>query len=218
MIALTTDNFLSPEDYLEQERHSPIKHEYIDGQAYAMAGTGGIHNIISGNFYLLLRQHLQSSLCRTYFADLKVKVAEGKRFFYPDVLVTCNPNDNPRRAYVEAPTVVIEVLSASTELFDRTQKFHAYRDLPSLQDYVLVSTQDYSVEVFHRTGENTEGDRWLLAPFQGLAAIAHLPSLDLHLPLTEIYATLEPGDLEPAPPMPMSDRHPDEFTDDRTHA
>ncbi len=75
-----------------------------------------------------------------------------------------------------------------------------------------------SVDVFHRTGENPEGDRWLLAPFQGLAAIAHLPSLDLHLPLTEIYATLEPGDLEPAPPMPMSDRHPDEFTDDRTHA
>lgn len=187
MIALTSDHYLSPEDYLEQERQSPIKHEYIDGEVYAMAGTGGIHNIISGNLYMMLRNHLQSSTCRTYFADLKVKIAEGRRYFYPDLLITCEPQDDPSRAYVEFPKVIIEVLSESTESFDRGKKFQFYRTIPSLQEYILVSSDADLVEVFRRT----EHDLWLLQTYEGQGAIAHIANLNLDLPLADIYATLD---------------------------
>ncbi|GAB4276609.1 MAG: Uma2 family endonuclease [Oscillatoriaceae cyanobacterium] len=200
MIALNSHNYISPEEYLEMERHSPIKHEYMDGEIYAMAGTGGIHNIISGNFYVLLRSHLQSSPCRTYFADLKVNVERGKRFFYPDLIVTCDPKDDPSCAYVEAPQVIIEVLSESTESFDRGKKFQYYRTIPSLQDYILISSQEYLVETFHRT----ENNLWLLQTYQGLEAIVHIESLAIDAPLGEIYATLDLT-TQPIPPSPPTD-------------
>jgi Uma2 family endonuclease len=187
MIAIKSDHPISPEEYLECERHSPIKHEYIDGDVYAMAGTSTNHNIISGNLYIFLRNALKNSPCRTYFADIKVRIDEGKRFFYPDVLVNCEPTDNRNVVYVDTPTVIIEVLSESTESFDRGKKFQYYRTLPSLQDYILVSSQDYVVEIFHRM----EGDRWMLETYQGLSQVARIASLDLNLPLAEIYATLE---------------------------
>jgi len=186
MIAVRSSDYISPEEYLDRERHSPIKHEYIDGEMYAMAGTGGIHNIISGNLYVLLRSYLKSTSCRTYFADLKVNIAQGKRFFYPDLIVTCDPHDDPSRAYVESPKVIIEVLSESTESFDRGKKFQYYRTIPSLQDYILVSSQEYLVEIFHRM----ENNLWLLQTYQGLEAIAQIESLAIDAPLGEIYATL----------------------------
>ena len=93
MIALKSDYYMSPEEYLEFEHHSDIKHEYLDGEVYAMAGTGGVHNIISGNLYMSLRNNLQGSNCRTYFADMKVKLGQGKKFFYPDLVITCDQRD-----------------------------------------------------------------------------------------------------------------------------
>ncbi|MCT7976565.1 Uma2 family endonuclease [Laspinema olomoucense] len=186
MIAVKSDHHISPEEYLERERHSPIKHEYLDGDVYAMAGTSTNHNIISGNLYIFLRNALQNSGCRTYFADIKVRIDEGKRFFYPDVLVNCDPTDNRNLAHVDTPKVIIEVLSESTESFDRGKKFQYYRKLSSLQDYILVSSQDYVVEIFHRI----EGDRWVLETYQGLSQVARIESLDLNIPLAEIYATL----------------------------
>jgi len=187
MIAVKSNEPISPEEYLERERHSPIKHEYLDGDVYAMAGTSKDHNIISGNLYIFLRNALKNSPCRTYFADIKVRIDEGKRFFYPDLLVNCDPTNNRKIVYVDTPKVIIEVLSESTESFDRGKKFQFYRTLPSLQDYILVSSQDYVVEVFHRI----EGDRWMLETYQGLSQIARIDSLDLNLPLAEIYATLD---------------------------
>ncbi len=187
MIAVKSDHPISPEEYLERECHSPIKHEYLDGDVYAMAGTSTDHNIISGNLYIFLRNALKNSPCRTYFADIKVRIDEGKRFFYPDVLVNCKPTDNRNVVYVDTPKVIIEVLSESTESFDRGKKFKYYRTIPSLQDYILVSPQEYVVEIFHRM----EGDRWMLETFQGLEAIARIESLNLNIPLAEIYATVD---------------------------
>ncbi|WP_159784333.1 Uma2 family endonuclease [Sodalinema gerasimenkoae] len=187
MISVTSDDYISPEEYLEREFYSPIKHEYLDGKVYAMAGTGKAHNIISGNLYLLLRNTLHHSPCRTYFADVKVRINEGQRFFYPDLLVTCDPNDDSSLVYVDKPVVIIEVLSESTESFDRGRKFQCYRSIPSLQDYVLVSSQTYMVEVFQRT----QDDRWLLDTYQGLEAIARIESLNLDAPLADIYASLD---------------------------
>ncbi len=187
MIAIISGHNISPEEYLEQERHSPIKHEYIAGDIYAMAGTSKAHNMISGNLYLLLRSALKTSPCRTYFADLKVRIDEGQRFFYPDLLVTCDPNDDQNLVYVDNPQVIIEVLSESTESFERGKKFLFYRTIPSLKDYLIVSSQDYLVEIFHRI----EGERWVLETYQGLEAIASIESLNLKAPLSEIYATLD---------------------------
>ena len=187
MIAVKSDENITPEEYLERERHSPIKHEYLDGDVYAMAGTSKAHNLISLNLALLLRTGLKNSPCQTFIADIKVNIANQKYYFYPDLVVTCDEQDDLNAYAVTSPKVIIEVLSESTESFDRGKKFQYYRTIPSLQDYILVSSQEYAVEIFHRM----EGDRWMLETYQGLEAIARIASLDLNIPLAEIYATLE---------------------------
>ena len=197
MIALKSDYYMSPEEYLEFESHSDIKHEYIDGEVYAMAGTGGVHNIISGNLYMSLRNSLQGSACRTYFADMKVKLGQGQKFFYPDLVITCDQRDEPTLSYVTFPTVIIEVLSESTEKFDRGKKFQYYRTIPSLQEYILVSSQEYLIECFRRT----KNDLWTLQTYEGLGAIIRIESLAVDAPLSEIYATLSFD--------PVSDIQPD---------
>lgn len=189
MIAVKVNEPISPEVYLASERQSPVKREYVDGQVYAMAGTSKVHNLISGNLYLLIRNGLRGSSCQTFIADIKVRIEQGKRFFYPDLLVTCDPRDDSDLTYVDHPTVIIEVLSESTESFDRGKKFQCYRMIPQLQDYVLVSSQEYLIEVLHRV----EGDRWLLSLYEGVDAIAVIDSLNLELPLAEIYADVDLG-------------------------
>jgi Uma2 family endonuclease len=186
MIALKSDHYMSPEEYLEFEHHSEIKHEYIDGEVYAMAGTGGVHNIISGNLYMSLRNNLQGSTCRTYFADMKVKLGQGQKFFYPDLVITCDQRDEPTLFYVTFPSVIVEVLSESTEKFDRGKKFQYYRTIPSLQEYILVSSQEYLIECFRRT----KNDLWTLQTYEGLNAILRIENLAIDSPLSEIYATL----------------------------
>jgi Uma2 family endonuclease len=187
MIALTFDQPISPEEYLELESQSETKHEYLNNRVYAIAGARGTHNIISGNLYILLRDRLQNSPCQTYFADMKVRLGEGRSFFYPDVVITCDQRDDPTQAYVDFPRVIIEVLSDSTEQFDRGKKFQEYRTISSLQTYILVSSQEYLVESFRRT----EGDLWLLQTYERLDAILHLEPPSLDIPLSTIYATLD---------------------------
>ncbi|AFY83017.1 Uma2 family endonuclease [Oscillatoria acuminata] len=203
MIAVKSDEHISPEEYLERERHSPIKHEYLDGEVYAMAGTSKDHNIISLNLALLLRSGLKNSPCQTFIADIKVNIANQKYYFYPDLVVTCDEEDNSNPYAVTTPKVIIEVLSESTESFDRGKKFQCYRTLPSLQDYILVSSQEYIVEIFHRI----EGDRWMLETYQGLSEIARIESLDLNIPLAEIYATLDLTPIE-NPDSGVGDKNP----------
>lgn len=187
MIAVKSNQPITPEEYLEREHHSPIKHEYLDGEVYAMAGTSKDHNIISLNLALLLRSGLKNSPCQTFIADVKVNIANQKYYFYPDLVVTCDEEDNSNPYAVNSPKFIIEVLSESTESFDRGKKFQCYRTIPSLQDYILVSSQEYVVEIFHRI----EGDRWILDTYQGLSQTAKIASIDLNLPLAEIYATLD---------------------------
>jgi Uma2 family endonuclease len=187
MIAIKFDDSISPQDYLEQERHRPIKHEYLDGEVYAMAGTTKAHNLISLNLAILLRTALSRSRCQTFMADVKVEIDNQKYYFYPDLVVTCDDDDEMNAHAIAYPKVIIEVLSASTESFDRGKKFQCYRTIPGLQDYILVSSQTYLVEVFHRT----QGDRWLLDTYQGIEAIARIESLNLDAPLTDIYASLD---------------------------
>ena len=186
MIAIGADYCMSPEEYLEFEHNSDIKHEYIDGEVYAMAGTTKANNTISLNLAILLREKLKDSDCQTFMADIKVNVSNQKRFFYPDIVVTCDDNDDVNAYDVKFPKIIVEVLSESTEKFDRGKKFQYYRTIPSLQEYILVSSQEYLIECFRRT----KNDLWTLQTYEGLNAILRIENLTIDSSLSEIYATL----------------------------
>lgn len=161
MVAASAFSYISPEEYLAAETTSPIKHEYRDGEVYAMAGGTDAHNQIAGNLYALLRAHLRGTGCRTYFADVKAHIEVLNRFYYPDVMVTCDDRDLSSSTFKHYPCLIVEVLSDSTEAFDRGDKFTDYRHLESLQEYVLVSQTRPQVEVFRRNAEGL----WVLHPF-----------------------------------------------------
>ena len=183
MIAIQDLSPMTPEEYLAFEETSEVRHEYIDGELYAMSGGTGNHNLISLNCAVLLRGNLKNSGCRTYMSDMKVNVADSQRFFYPDVMVTCDRRDDPSLTYVNFPKLIIEVLSPSTAHFDGTKKFESYRTIPTLQNYVLIHTDEYKMDCFRRQTEYV----WTIQFYKGIEAIAHLESLDINLPLAEIY-------------------------------
>ena len=153
MTAPKQPELVSIADYLEAERYSPVKHEYVDGHVYAMTGTSKVHNLIVGNLAGILRNHLWGGPCQVYTSDIKVQA--GTRFYYPDVVVTCLPSDDP---YVETnPLLIIEVLSDSTERIDREEKRLAYQSIATLQEYVLVSQDRRKIQLYRRAGEK---DGW----------------------------------------------------------
>ena len=185
MIALPDYNYLTPEDYLQNEEKSPIKHEYINGEVYAMEGTTDSHNTIAGNLYTLIRNHLRGTDCRVYFADIKARLEKRNCFYYPDILVTCDPQDRETSTYKRFPKLIIEVLSESTESFDRGDKFNDYQTLDSLQEYVLVNSQHQRVEIFLRD----ELRRWFYSSYD--EGTVCLESLNLTLNLAAIYEDVE---------------------------
>jgi Uma2 family endonuclease len=187
MIALSDSYYLTPEEYLKLEETSPIKHEYIDGQAYAMAGTTDTHNTIALNLASLIRNHLRGTDCRIYFADIKAKIEKRNRFYYPDLLVTCDPKDRETSTYKRFPKLIIEILSDSTEAFDRGDKFNDYQTLDSLQEYVLVDSKQQRVETYQR---DTAG-RWLYQSHTPINQNIPLQSLDLNLDFTALYEDVE---------------------------
>lgn len=157
-----SDIYVSPEDYLEGEKISPIKHEYRQGEIYAMAGASDAHNIIAGNLLALLRNHVRGTGCRVYMAEMKVRIEQANIFYYPDVMVTCDERDRNPDDFKRYPCLIIEVLSPTTQAFDRSDKFADYRTLETLQEYVLINQEKVSVDSFRR---NSEG-RWVLYPYR----------------------------------------------------
>lgn len=125
--------YLTPDKYLQMEEQSDIKHEYIDGYIYAMAGALDSHVTIAGNLFALLRNHVRGSGCRAYIADMKARIESLNRYYYPDVMVSCDERDRETAAYKRFPCLIVEVLSNSTEAFDRGDKFADYQTLESLQ-------------------------------------------------------------------------------------
>lgn len=143
---------LSTEDYLNGELASEIRHEYMNGQVYAMAWAGEKHNLISGNLFAALRPGARAAGCKLFMADMKLRIRALQRFYYPDLLLTCHPSDD-HEFYKEYPCLVVEVLSVSTEGIDRREKLQAYQSIPSLREYVLVAQDKRAVEIFRRDGE-----------------------------------------------------------------
>ena len=148
--------FLGVEEYLRNEQRSEVRHELVRGAVYAMVGSSNAHNLIAGSLYAQLRQHLKASPCGVYMSDMKVRVADD--FFYPDLLVSYQPQE-PVFYYVTEPTLIVEVLSPSTEARDRLDKRVAYQSLKSLQEYALVAQDKVSVEIIRRVADGWEVER-----------------------------------------------------------
>ncbi len=145
--ALRSEN-ASVEDYLAAEEKSQVRHEYLGGLVYAMAGETRTHNQVVGNLYLTLRQHLKGGPCRLYMSDVRVnfRIRDDEYYYYPDLVVTCDPRDTHPR-FIRHPKLIIEVLSESTGRVDRREKFLAYTTIPSLEEYVLVPQSACSGEM-----------------------------------------------------------------------
>jgi Uma2 family endonuclease len=184
------------EEYFRFERTALEKHEFRDGQIIAMSGGTYEHSLIIANTIGELRQQLKGKPCKVADSNLRVRITKTVLYSYPDALVICgDPQFDPldsARTTITNPKVVVEVLSPSTESYDRADKFVQYLRLESLQEYVLVSQQTALVEVFLRQEEGA----WKLFFFEGREATAKLQSIGVNLPLSEVYAGIE---FPPAP-------------------
>lgn len=151
MQTATQNDFVSVEDYLASEEASEIRHEYLGGLVYAMAGETRTHNQISQNFLFNLRQHLKGGQCKIYMSDIRVnfQIRGDEYFYYPDIVVTCDKRDTHER-FVRFPKLIIEVASPSTERIDRREKFFAFTSIESLEEYVLVPQKPGEFTVFRK--------------------------------------------------------------------
>lgn len=181
MSRLKIKSYLSVADYLAGERESDVRHEYVDGQVYAMAGASDRHNRIAGNFFVRLSPHLDGSDCEPFISDMKVMV-DPVLYYYPDVVVTCDAPGGDRYTRA-APRLIVEVLSPTTERIDRAEKLHAYRRVESLRECVLVAQDTMLVEI-HRRGAGGEWVREILTELEDQLTLA---SVGLTLNLSDVY-------------------------------
>lgn len=181
--------YITEEAYLEFERSSTIKHEYFHGEIYAMTGGTEAHNLLAGNAHSSLLVQLRRRPCKVYNSDQRVKVIATGLNTYPDVTVVCGQaqfTDRPRQTLIN-PTVIIEVLSPSTERYDRGMKFQQYRSIPTLQAYLLISQDEYRIEQYSRQ----ENGEWLLREAVGPEAQLTIQALDCVLTLEDVYDKVE---------------------------
>jgi Uma2 family endonuclease len=180
-------NLVSVEDYLAGELVSPIKHEYLGGVVYAMAGARNVHSLIAANTLGSLHARLRGRPCRPYTSDTKIRVRlpTHVRFYYPDVPVICRPNPQTD-SFQDEPAVLFEVLSRRTRRIDEGEKKDAYLTIPSLVAYVLVEQEIPAVVVFRRTEHG-----FVREVYEGLEAVVPLPEVEIDLPLAEIYDAVE---------------------------
>jgi Uma2 family endonuclease len=179
----TKEVMLSPNDYVAGELKSEVRHEYLAGRAYAMAGASTAHNIIAGNFHIELGVHLRGKQCRVFTSDMKVHIRDDGDdwFYYPDVMVNCTPAGQ-KEYWCDTPAVIVEVLSRDTEKTDRREKLFAYRKLASLHTYILAAQDKREITVFHRLPDGWE-ECILTAD-----AKLNVPELDFSIGLDAIYA------------------------------
>jgi Uma2 family endonuclease len=176
---------LSPEEYLALERKAEFKSEYMDGVVYAFAGASKRHNLIVANTIIALGGQLKGRPCNVYPSDLKVRVPDFKRFFYPDVSIVCGDDEfvDDERDVLLNPTLIVEVTSDTTAAFDRGKKFLSYQQIGSLQEYLLISQDEVLVEGYKRQGN----DRWLYTKVTGPEGRLTLSSIECELALKDVY-------------------------------
>ncbi|MBE9061903.1 Uma2 family endonuclease [cf. Phormidesmis sp. LEGE 11477] len=176
---------LTPEEYFVWEEKQLAKHEYIGGEVYAMSGGSVNHGRIAVRFTSLFDNHLDSGDCITGNSDIRVNIAATSDYTYPDASVTCDKRDQATAQYITYPCLIVEVLSDSTEAYDRGGKFRLYRNNPALQDYLLVSTHRIEMDLYHK---NDIGD-WIIRNYKEGDSI-ELASIDLSFPIEQVYRGL----------------------------
>lgn len=181
----------TPEEYFAWEEKQLEKHELIDGRAYAMSGGTKNHSAIAINFLLLIRSRLRGSQCQVFNSDLKVKILHTSNYTYPDLSVTCDDRDREHPLYITYPCLIVEILSDSTEAYDRGKKFERYRRNPNLVDYVLVSSEEMAIDIYHK---NEAGD-WLILSYRA-GDVVELKSIGLTGAIAEFYEEVV---FEPSP-------------------
>ncbi len=189
--------YLTPAEYLAFERQSDVKHEYFTGELFAMSGASRQHVRISVNVMTLLDNQLKGKRCELFNGDMRVKVSPTGLYTYPDASVVCG---RPRFEDKELdtllnPTVIVEILSKSTEAYDRGEKFAQYRTLDTLTDYLLLSQDKPRIERFTRQADGG----WLLTESAGLDAVMPIESIQCQLPLADVYDRVEFDEAQPAP-------------------
>lgn len=183
------------EEFLAWEARQPDKHEYWQGEVFAMTGARQAHVLVAGNCFAALKAHLRGGPCRAYISDMQLAVDEADSVFYPDVFVSCHPDDLLAERVLRHPKVIVEVLSDSTAAYDRGEKFAAYRQIPDLQEYALIDPHHRRIEIFRRT----EDDQWLLATRDAERGLV-LKALDFFATPAEVFESLpEAGSPQPSP-------------------
>lgn len=187
MVAQGQPQLMTPQEYLDWEDRQPVKYEYINGEVFAMTGGTIPHNDIAINLTSALKNHLRGKGCKVQMSDAKVGISQNGSFHYPDVMVSCEERDRTARNVIYHPCLIVEVLSPSTEAFDRGRKFASYRRIESLKEYVLIDTDTMNVECYYRKQQGT----WELsayAPNESATEIdIQLQSIDFHFPITLLY-------------------------------
>jgi len=181
MQAAVQSDFVRVEDYLAAEEASEVRHEYLGGAVYAMAGETRAHNTIALNLAAALRQHLKPP-CKVYMGGVRVtfQLRQDDYYYYPDVVITCDPRDKDARV-VRYPKLIIEVLSESTERIDRREKFLAYTTIETLEEYVLIGQASPEATIFRRSSD------WRAEKVTGGQAELTIDCLRLTLPFIEMY-------------------------------
>ena len=180
-------HYFSEAEYLDFEQHSDTKYEYFDGGIFAMSGGSRNHHRLSGNVFGEIRNHLKGTPCEAFQSDMKVRADQGKKYFYPDVVVSCTKGDSDSH-FEESPRLIVEVLSNSTRKFDQTLKRLVYQNIPSLEEYVLIEQDRVEIQVFRKT----EG--WQ-SSYYYIDDDITFTSIGLTLPVLEIYQRVENDDM-----------------------
>lgn len=173
---------MSPQDYLAWEAQQDEKYAYVDGEVFAMTGGTIPHNLIALNLASALKSHLRKKSCLVVMADVKVQISRNGPYHYPDVMVSCDPRDKNAIKLIQYPCLIVEVLSPSTAAYDRSDKFTHYRQIPTLQDYVLIDAEKISIDRYRRIADR----HWDLQTYLAGESL-DLPSIDWEIPLERIY-------------------------------
>ena len=185
-IALS-EKLFTVEEYIKFDEENDVRHEFHFGHLYPVAGTGSIHNEIVHDIHALIKSVFRQRGCKVYSENIKLELIKDGKYNYPDVMLTCDEDDKDSNFIKRHPSLIVEVLSKSTALHDRTEKFQDYKGVPSIQYYLLVESRWQYIELFSRTeSENL----WLNQSFTKMTDIINFPKLDFQMSVSDIYSDL----------------------------
>ncbi len=177
---------LTPDEYLEWESRQELRHEYVDGEVFAMTGGTTDHNAITVNLVTALRNHVRGTGCRVFVNDVKLRVSEKGPYHYPDIMVTCDPRDKATSKFIQYPCLIIEVLSDSTGSYDRGGKFRSYRRIETLKEYVLIEQKTMAVDIYRLSSQKT----WEIYSYEQ-GDVIRFDSLEFSIALDTLYEDVD---------------------------